>query len=255
MIEIEHLDKTYGEGDVATSVLKDVSFRVDAGELVALMGASGTGKSTLLNILGGLDKPSRGSYRLAGTEVLDLDDDALSQVRNRRIGFVFQQFHLLARATALKNVLLPLIYAEHYPKEAETRAKTLLGLVGLADRLLYRPGELSGGQQQRVAIARALITDPAVVLADEPTGNLDRKSGLEILAIFQRLHRDGRTILIVTHDLAIAEHADRILVMRDGRVAEDRPVPHPRNAEEELEALGRIAPDDSANATPNQAPP
>ena len=254
MIEIEHLDKTYGEGDVVTPVLKDVSFRVDAGELVALMGASGTGKSTLLNILGGLDKPSRGRYRLAGTEVLDLDDDALSQVRNRRIGFVFQQFHLLARATALKNVLLPLIYAEHYPKEAEHRAKALLGLVGLADRLHYRPGELSGGQQQRVAIARALITDPAVVLADEPTGNLDRKSGLEILAIFQRLHRDGRTILIVTHDLAIAEHADRILLMRDGRVAEDRPVTHPRNAEEELEALGRIAPEDSANAAANQAP-
>jgi putative ABC transport system ATP-binding protein len=168
---------------------------------------------------------------------------------------VFQQFHLLARATALKNVLLPLIYAEHYPKEAEHRAKALLGLVGLADRLHYRPGELSGGQQQRVAIARALITDPAVVLADEPTGNLDRKSGLEILAIFQRLHRDGRTILIVTHDLAIAEHADRILLMRDGRVAEDRPVSHPRNAEEELEALGRIASEDSADAAPSKAPP
>jgi putative ABC transport system ATP-binding protein len=255
MIEIENLEKTYGDGTVVTSVLKNVTFRVETGELVALMGASGTGKSTLLNILGGLDKPTRGRYRLAGTDVLGLNDDALSQLRNRRIGFVFQQFHLLARATALKNVLLPLIYAEHYPKEADARARALLGMVGLADRLHYRPSELSGGQQQRVAIARALITDPAIVLADEPTGNLDRKSGLEILAIFQRLHRDGRTLLIVTHDIAIAEHADRILVMRDGQVSEDRLVPHPRNAADELEELGRTAPEQSSAAAPNSPPP
>jgi len=248
MIEVENLEKTYVSGSLATPVLKGVSFRIEAGELVAIMGTSGTGKSTLMNLLGCLDAPTGGRYRLGGADVGERDDDALSQLRNRRIGFVFQQFHLLARASALKNVLLPLIYAEDYPADAEARARRVLAAVGLADRMGYRPSELSGGQQQRVAIARALVTDPAILLADEPTGNLDRRSGLEILAIFQRLHREGRTIVVVTHDPAIAEHAERVIVLRDGRIVEDRKVENPRDAERALQATGELAEDEPATA-------
>ncbi|MDP2898596.1 MAG: ABC transporter ATP-binding protein [bacterium] len=237
MIKLEDIEKTYDTGSVTTPVLKGVSFHIEAGEYVAIMGASGTGKSTLMNILGCLDKPSAGHYRLDGTDMVNLDDDSLSRLRNRKIGFVFQQFHLLERATALKNVTLPLIYAEAYPGDAEQRAKGALGAVGLTHRMEYRSNELSGGEQQRVAIARALITDPTVILADEPTGNLDRKSGLEVLAIFKRLYRQGRTIIMVTHDLTVAEHADRIILLKDGTVAEDRVVPQPRDAEEELRTL------------------
>ncbi len=233
MIELETIEKTYGSGDTATPVLKGVSFRIQAGEYVALMGASGTGKSTLMNILGCLDKPTGGQYQLDGSDAVSLDDNALSHLRNQKIGFVFQMFHLLQRTTALKNVMLPLIYSEPYPEDAEERAEKALGAVGLSDRMYYRPGELSGGQQQRVAIARALITNPQIILADEPTGNLDSKSGLEILAIFKRLHRDGRTIIIVTHDEEVAEHADRIIVLKDGKIEQDRRVPQPRDAEEE----------------------
>ena len=238
MIELEAIDKAYGTGDVATAVLRQVAFRVDAGEYVAIMGASGTGKSTLMNILGCLDKPTGGHYRLDDTDVANLDDDALSHLRNHKIGFVFQQFHLLERTTALRNVMLPLIYADEYPEDAEARAEKALADVGLADRVHYRANQLSGGEQQRVAIARALITDPALVLADEPTGNLDRKSGLEVLAIFKRLHGQGRSIIVVTHDQAVAEHAERIIVLRDGMIAEDRRVADPRDADAELQALG-----------------
>ena len=237
MIELQDIEKTYGNGEVTTPVLKGVSFRIEAGEYVAIMGASGTGKSTLMNVLGCLDKPTGGHYRLDGTDAVGLDDDALSHLRNHKIGFVVQQFHLLDRTTALKNVMLPLIYADRYPDDAEERGEKALAAVGLSDRLHYRPGELSGGQQQRVAIARALITNPEILLADEPTGNLDRRSGLEVLAIFKRLHREGRTILLVTHDLAVAEHADRVIVLKDGTVAEDRKVTQARDADEELEAL------------------
>jgi len=237
MIELEGIEKTYAAGSVETRVLKDVSFRIEAGEFVAIMGASGTGKSTLMNVLGCLDKPTAGHYRLEGTDMVDLDDDALSHLRNHRIGFVFQQFHLLDRATALRNVMLPLIYADQYPDDAKERGEKALAAVGLSDRMTYRPNQLSGGQQQRVAIARALITDPAILLADEPTGNLDSTSGAEVLAIFQRLHRDGRTIILVTHDKAIAEHANRIIVLKDGTVAEDRPVAQPRDAAAEVEVL------------------
>ena len=238
MIELEAIDKTYDMGDVATPVLRQVAFRVDAGEYVAIMGASGTGKSTLMNILGCLDKPTDGHYRLDETDMVNLDDDALSHLRNHKIGFVFQQFHLLERTTAARNVMLPLIYADEYPDDAEDRAERALADVGLADRAQYRPGQLSGGQQQRVAIARALITDPALILADEPTGNLDRRSGLEVLAIFKRLHRDGRTIIVVTHDQEVAEHAQRIIVLQDGTIADDRQVEQPRDADAELESLG-----------------
>ena len=237
MIEVEGIEKTYITGDVTTPVLKSISFGVAPGEYVAIMGASGTGKSTLMNILGCLDKPTAGHYRLDGIDMVNLVDDELSHLRNHKIGFVFQQFHLLRRTTALKNVLLPLIYADDYPDDAEDRAAEALTTVGLSDRLAYSPSQLSGGQQQRVAIARALINDPSLILADEPTGNLDSQSGAEVLAIFQRLHAQGRTIVIVTHDRAVAEHADRIIVMEDGRIAEEVAVAAPLDAEEELKSL------------------
>jgi ABC-type lipoprotein export system ATPase subunit len=237
MIELEGIEKTYTSGDVSTPVLKDVSFGIGPGEYVAIMGASGTGKSTLMNILGCLDKPSAGHYHLDGIDMVNLEDDELAHLRNHKIGFVFQQFHLLQRTTALKNVMLPLIYADDYPEDAEDRATDALGTVGLSDRLDYSPSQLSGGQQQRVAIARALITNPSIILADEPTGNLDSKSGAEVLAIFQRLHAQGRTIVVVTHDREVAEHADRIIVMEDGRIAEEVAVAAPLDAEEELKSL------------------
>jgi len=237
MIELDGIEKTYASGAVETPVLKGISFKITGGEYVAIMGASGTGKSTLMNILGCLDKPTGGHYRLDDTDMVNLDDDALSHLRNHKIGFVFQLFHLLDRSTALRNVMLPLIYADEYPEDAKERAEKALAAVGLADRMTYRPNQLSGGQQQRVAIARALITDPSIILADEPTGNLDSKSGAEVLAIFQRLHKEGRTIILVTHDRAVAEHAHRIVVLKDGQVAEDSPIDHPRDAGAELRAL------------------
>jgi len=233
MIELDGIDKIYGNGNVTTPVLHAISFRVEPGEYVAIMGASGTGKSTLMNILGCLDKPTTGHYRLDGVDVVDLDDEDLSHLRNEKIGFVFQQFHLLQRTTALKNVMLPLIYSSDYPEDAEERAEDALVAVGLADRVDYRPSELSGGQQQRVAIARALLTNPEMILADEPTGNLDSQSGREVLAIFKSLHRQGRTIVLVTHSEEVAEHADRVIVLKDGTLAEDRPVTEPRDAEQE----------------------
>jgi putative ABC transport system ATP-binding protein len=237
MIELEGIEKTYMSGDMSTPVLKGVSFGVAPGEYVAIMGASGTGKSTLMNILGCLDKPTAGHYRLEGIDMVNLEDDELAHLRNHKIGFVFQQFHLLQRTTALKNVMLPLIYADQYPDDAEDRATNALATVGLSDRLDYSPSQLSGGQQQRVAIARALINDPSIILADEPTGNLDSKSGAEVLAIFQRLHSQGRTLVMVTHDREVAEHADRIIVMEDGRIAEEVAVAAPLDAEEKLKSL------------------
>jgi putative ABC transport system ATP-binding protein len=237
MIELDGIEKTYASCAVETAVLKGISFKIEVGEYCAIMGASGTGKSTLMHILGCLDKPTGGHYRLDDTDMVNLDDDALSHLRNHKIGFVFQQFHLLDRSTALRNVMLPLIYADQYPEDARERAEKALAAVGLTDRMTYRPNQLSGGQQQRVAIARALITNPAILLADEPTGNLDSRSGAELMAIFQRLHRDGRTIIVVTHDRTVAEHADRIIVLKDGSVAEDQPVAHPRDAESVAVAL------------------
>ncbi len=237
MLELKDISKTYTSGDGGTTVLSDVSFVIEEGEYVAIMGASGTGKSTLMNILGCLDRPTGGRYLFDSVEVETLDDNRLSHLRNRRIGFVFQQFHLLERTTALKNVLLPLIYAEHYPEEAEDWAEEALAAVGLQDRIDYLPSQLSGGQQQRVAIARSLINNPTVILADEPTGALDTRSGLEVMAIFESLNRQGRTIIMVTHDREVAEHAGRIIVMRDGRIAEDRRNESPLSAESELASL------------------
>jgi putative ABC transport system ATP-binding protein len=226
--------------------LRRVTFEVNGGELVAIMGASGTGKTTLMNILGCLDLPTGGAYFLDGVDVFKNDDNTISAIRNQKIGFVFQQFHLLERASALDNVLLPLIYADKYPADAVDRAKSALRAVGLGERLHHTPGQLSGGQQQRVAIARALVTNPALILADEPTGNLDRRSGLEVMAILQRLNKEGRTVVLITHDQNIAEHAQRILTLRDGKVFENVPSGIIRDAQTELDSL----PGDSSSEHP-----
>jgi len=219
MIQLHAIEKTFRNGGLETSVLKGIDLRIDEGEYVALMGTSGTGKSTLMNILGCLDRATAGRYEFDGRDVVGLDDMELSRLRNEKIGFVFQQFHLLPRSSALTNVMLPLVYAQEYPKDARQRAEHLLAMVGLKDRLHYLPGQLSGGQQQRVAIARALINRPRLVLADEPTGNLDRQNAVDILALFSDLHRQGHTVVLVTHDPDVAANARRVLQMIDGRFA------------------------------------
>ena len=237
MLEITDIHKSYFSGTVETPVLRGVSFGVEKGEMVAIMGASGSGKTTLMNILGCLDVPTSGTYRLDGVEVFTHDDDTISAVRNEKIGFVFQQFHLLERATALDNVLLPLIYADEYPSDAAERGAASLRAVGLGDRVDARPNQLSGGEQQRVAIARALVGNPALILADEPTGNLDRQSGLEVMAILQKLNREGRTVLLITHDQNMAEHAGRILTLRDGAISDETDVDVSLDAGKELAEL------------------
>jgi len=237
MLELRDISKTYRTGTVETPVLAGVSFSVEQGEFTAIMGASGSGKTTLMNILGCLDVPSGGTYLLEGADVFQHPDDRISAIRNQKIGFVFQQFHLLQRASALDNVLLPLIYADRYPGDATDRGAAALRAVGLGDRMHYRPSQLSGGQQQRVAIARALITGPALILADEPTGNLDRASGLEVMSILQRLNREGRTILLITHDRDLAAHAQRVLTLSGGRISADSRQETPLDAAEELASL------------------
>ena len=215
VIEIRNVTKVYHMGDVEVQALRGVDCYVERGEFVAIIGPSGSGKSTLMNILGCLDKPTSGSYRLDGIEVADLDDDELAQIRNHKIGFVFQSFNLLPRMPAWKQVALPLIYAG--ADHRYERAVEALKSVGLGDRLDHKPNELSGGQMQRVAIARALVTDPAMLLADEPTGNLDSRSGKEVMAIFKRLNAEGRTLVLVTHDPSIAAQAERVIRIFDGR--------------------------------------
>lgn len=218
MIRARSLVKIYELGGSVIRALDDVDIDVEAGEMLAIMGPSGSGKSTLMNVLGCLDRPDSGAYRLAGEDVPDLDEDRLAEIRNRHIGFVFQVFNLLPRMSALENVALPLLYGDL--DESEGRAEEALRTVGLGDRMTHEPNQLSGGQRQRVAVARALVMDPAIILADEPTGNLDSRTGEEILALFSELNAAGRTIIVVTHDAEVAGHCRREIHMRDGRIVE-----------------------------------
>ncbi|GMU61359.1 MAG: ABC transporter ATP-binding protein [Myxococcaceae bacterium] len=223
LLDASHLWKVYGEGDARVEALRDVCLSVEAGEFVAIMGPSGSGKSTLMNLLGCLDKPTRGTYRVEGEDVSQLSATDLAHRRNRTLGFVFQAFNLLPRTSALANVQLPMLYAGVPSKELERRAREALERVGLGDRLSHLPSELSGGQQQRVAIARAIVNRPKVILADEPTGNLDSKTSAQILELFQQLRDEGLTILYVTHEPDVAEYASRLVVVKDGRIAQDGP--------------------------------
>jgi len=227
LIHIEHIARTYEMGGETVHALRDVSLDVHPNEYVALMGPSGSGKSTLMNILGCLDTPSSGVYTFKGLDVNEMTDDDLAEIRNKEIGFVFQTFNLLPRATALKNIELPLIYSGVSSEERKERAIKALEDVGLGDRMLHRPNELSGGQRQRVAVARALVTKPSIILADEPTGNLDTKTGIEIMILFQELWSKGNTVILVTHEEDIARHARRIIRIRDGKVESDTINPNP----------------------------
>jgi putative ABC transport system ATP-binding protein len=239
VLDVRKVVKTYGEGETAVYALRGVSLTVERGDYVAVMGASGSGKSTLMNILGCLDVPSAGRYLLDGVDVSRLSDRQLALVRNRRIGFVFQSFNLIPRTTALANVELPLAYAGLKSAERRRRARAALALVGLAERAHHEPNQLSGGQQQRVAVARALVTAPALVLADEPTGNLDTQSTADVLGVLDRLNRSGRTIVLITHEPDVAEHARRLIRLVDGQIVQDvrqAPLPQPRHLAETVDA-------------------
>jgi len=230
LISIRDLHRTYQVGDQEVRALDGVDLDIAPNEYVAIMGPSGSGKSTLMNIVGCLDTPTRGSYMLKDKEIAKMTDDELARIRNQEIGFVFQTFNLLARADALHNVELPLVYAGLKHEERRQRAKESLTMVGLGDRMKHKPNELSGGQRQRVAIARALVNRPSIILADEPTGNLDSKTGEEIMIAFERIWQQGNTVILVTHEADIAEHARRVVRMKDGRIESDQPNPNPRSA-------------------------
>ena len=228
MIELENVSKIYKMGQTKVHALDGINLHIEAGEMAAVMGPSGSGKSTLMAILGCLDIPTEGVYRLEGEPVEKLNENQLAQVRSRKVGFVFQQFNLLPRTSALENVMLPLLYDGVHGKARTEKAKAALETVGLADRMNHRPNQLSGGEQQRVAIARALVNDPTILLADEPTGNLDTKTGEEIIGLFQKLHEEkGQTVIYVTHDAFIARHTQRIIRLVDGKIISDELVAHP----------------------------
>jgi putative ABC transport system ATP-binding protein len=235
IIDVDRLTRTFQIGDVVVRALRDVSLQIERGDFVAIMGPSGSGKSTFMNILGCLDKPTSGSYRLDGIGVEEMDRDQLAEIRNREIGFVFQQFNLLPRTSAIENVELPLLYTTEPVSDPHARALEALASVGLAERAGHHPNQLSGGQQQRVAIARALVNNPQIILADEPTGALDSRTSIEIMAIFQNLNRrQGITTVIVTHEPDIAAYANRNIYFRDGRIVRDEKIPRPKQADREL---------------------
>jgi putative ABC transport system ATP-binding protein len=248
-IEVHDLSKDYVMGDVVVHALRHVSARIEDGEFVAIMGPSGSGKSTFMNVIGCLDRPTAGEYLLNGQPVARMDDNQLAEIRNRYIGFVFQTFNLLPRTTAIKNVELPLMYAG--ARDRTERAMKALETVGLSQRAHHKPNELSGGQQQRVAIARAIVNDPLVILGDEPTGNLDSRTAEEIMALFQDLNRQGKTVVIVTHEMDIAQHCKRIVKFRDGKIVSDERVANPIDAREALKNL----PDPDALDIEQQGPP
>jgi putative ABC transport system ATP-binding protein len=247
VIEIKNLVKDYKLGDVPVHVLKGISFEIERGDFVAIMGPSGSGKSTLMNILGCLDKPTSGIYRLDGISVGEMNRDQLAEIRNKKIGFVFQQFNLLARTSAAENVELPLMYTDMPAHERHERAMKALLSVGLAGREEHQPSQLSGGQQQRVAIARSLVNDPRIILADEPTGALDSRTSIEIIAIFQRLNRDhGITMIVVTHDPDVATYANRNIHFKDGKLQLDERIAQPAQAQKDLEQLPAEPPEEVA---------
>jgi len=239
VIELENIQKIYHTGEVDVHAVRGVSMRIQRGEFVAIMGASGSGKSTVMNTLGCLDRPTSGSYRLDGIDVSQLDRDELADVRNQKIGFIFQGFNLLSRTSAIENVELPMFYTHRHlsSREQRERAQRALELVGLGQRADHHPNQLSGGQQQRVAIARALVNEPSLLLADEPTGNLDSQTSIEIMGVFQKLNDQGMTVVMVTHELDIAQFTKRTVVMRDGRIVSDAAVANRLSAEAELQRL------------------
>ena len=239
VIQLDDVHKVYRTGEVEVAAVRGVNLTIAAGEFVAIMGASGSGKSTLMNIIGCLDRPTRGRYHLDGQDVSALDRDALATIRNRKLGFVFQGFNLLPRTTALENVELPMLYTHDHRRgtSVRERAEKALATVGLAERSRHHPSQLSGGQQQRVAIARALVTEPTLLLADEPTGNLDSRTSIEMMGLFQQLNATGLTIIMVTHELDIASYTRRNVVMRDGQIVTDLPVGQRLDAARELAAL------------------
>jgi len=245
VIEIQDLVKDYRLGEMTVHVLKGISFEIERGDFVSIMGPSGSGKSTLMNILGCLDKPTSGVYTLDGVSVGELSRDQLAEIRNKKIGFVFQQFNLLARTSAVENVELPLMYTDAPARERRERAMKALLAVGLAGREEHQPSQLSGGQQQRVAIARSLVNDPSIILADEPTGALDSRTSIEIMAIFQRLNREkGITMIVVTHDPDVAAYSNRSIHFKDGKLQLDERLAHPREARKDLEQLPAEQPEE-----------
>lgn len=245
VIQLDHIHKTYTMGDVAVHALRGISLTIREGEFVAIMGTSGSGKSTTMNIIGCLDRPTRGTYILDGEDVSEMSKDERADIRCQKIGFVFQGFNLLSRTSALENVELPMLYAGVDAETRDRKAKEALAAVGLAGREQNHPNQLSGGQQQRVAVARALVNDPALILADEPTGNLDSRTSVEVMEIFQRLNRErGITLVLVTHEADIAQYAQRVVVFKDGKIRKDYQIEEPRDAAEELRNLPPVLEDE-----------